>query len=129
MTKENNNKDGACLVNLLFTLNINFSVKNLPVTRIVDHLMELKPSPETDDFRYFDPKLLKPTELGSNSAPRNRAPYQDAIVFMVGGGNYSEYQNLVDYAKVTTILLFLVEIINNDLYLDLFAVENGRRKR
>ena len=79
-------------------------IKNLPVTRIVDHLMELKPSPETDDFRYFDPKLLKPTELGSNSAPRNRAPYQDAIVFMVGGGNYSEYQNLVDYAKVISIL-------------------------
>jgi len=75
---------------------------NLPVTRIVDHLMELKPSPETDDFRYFDPKLLKPTELGSSSAPRNRAPYQDAIVFMVGGGNYSEYQNLVDYAKSKT---------------------------
>ena len=61
--------------------------------------MELKPSPETDDFRYFDPKLLKPTDAG-NSVPRNRASYQEAIVFMVGGGNYAEYQNLVDYAKV-----------------------------
>lgn len=72
------------------------------MTRIVDNLMELKPSPDTDDFRYFDPKLLKASEGGSTFAPKSRAPYQDAIVFMVGGGTYAEYQNLIDYAKVNT---------------------------
>jgi len=83
--------------------NLVFKKHNLPVTRIVDHLMELKPSPDTDDFRYFDPKLLKPSEGGSASGPKSRAPYQDAIVFMVGGGTFTEYQNLVEYAKSKTV--------------------------
>ncbi|KAJ8977265.1 hypothetical protein NQ317_003967 [Molorchus minor] len=67
---------------------------NLPVTKIVDSLMEFKNCQEMDEYHYLDPKLLKLTEI-----PRNRAPFQEAIVFVVGGGNYIEYQNLVDYAK------------------------------
>ena len=85
--------------------------------------MELKPSPDTDDFRYFDPKLLKPSEGGSSLAPRSRAPFQDAIVFMVGGGNYAEYQNLVDYAivRIYAISLFTLEFVRNG-YIDLTTV-------
>lgn len=64
--------------------------------------MEFKNSSETDDYHYFDPKQLKLTEI-----PRNRAAFQDAIVFMVGGGNYIEYQNLVDYAKVSYFHILL----------------------
>ncbi|MEQ2189750.1 Sec1 domain containing protein 1 [Goodea atripinnis] len=59
--------------------------------------MEMKSHPETDDYRYFDPKMLRGSE---SSIPRNKNPFQEAIVFVVGGGNYIEYQNLVDYAKV-----------------------------
>uniref|UniRef100_H0V9L6 Sec1 family domain containing 1 n=1 Tax=Cavia porcellus TaxID=10141 RepID=H0V9L6_CAVPO len=70
--------------------------KNLPVTRILDNLMEMKSNPETDDYRYFDPKMLRGNE---SSVPRNKNPFQEAIVFVVGGGNYIEYQNLVDYRK------------------------------
>lgn len=70
---------------------------NLPVTRIVDEIMEMKTSQETEDYRYFDPKQLRVTD--SSHIPRNRTPFQEAIVFMVGGGNYIEYQNLVDYTK------------------------------
>ncbi|XP_028830279.1 sec1 family domain-containing protein 1 [Denticeps clupeoides] len=69
---------------------------NLPVTRILDNLMDMKSNPETDDYRYFDPKMLRGSE---SSIPRNKNPFQEAIVFVVGGGNYIEYQNLVDYAK------------------------------
>jgi hypothetical protein len=75
------------------------------VTRIVDELMEMKTSQETDDYRYFDPKQLRVTD--SSQIPRNRTPFQEAIVFMVGGGNYIEYQNLVDYTKVSLLNLFL----------------------
>ncbi|XP_072169857.1 sec1 family domain-containing protein 1-like [Diadema setosum] len=77
----------------------NFVVKkhNLPVTRVADSLLELKSNSETDDYRYFDPKLLRVTD--SSSIPRNKSPYQEAIVFVVGGGNYIEYQNLLDYVK------------------------------
>nr|CAI5845744.1 unnamed protein product [Callosobruchus analis] len=70
---------------------------NLPVTKVVDNLMELKNCPEMEEYHYLDPKQLKVTEI-----PRNRSPFQEAIVFMVGGGNYIEYQNLVDYAKAKT---------------------------
>ena len=36
----------------------------------------------------------------SSSIPRNKSPYLEAMVFIVGGGNYIEYQNLMDYVKV-----------------------------
>ncbi|XP_076176675.1 sec1 family domain containing Slh [Ptiloglossa arizonensis] len=68
---------------------------NLPVTQIVDELMESKQSSHTDDYCYLDPKQLKHTE----QMPKNRPTFQDVIVFIVGGGNYIEYQNLVDYVK------------------------------
>ncbi|XP_022906096.2 protein sly1 homolog [Onthophagus taurus] len=71
---------------------------NLPVTKIVDLLMEFKSSSEMDEYHYLDPKQLRLTDI-----PRNRSPFQDAIVFIVGGGNYIEYQNLVDYAKQKSI--------------------------
>lgn len=68
---------------------------NLPVTKITEQLMECRAGGEVDDYLYLDPKLLK----GGDIVPKNRAPFQDAIVFMVGGGNYIEYQNLVDFIK------------------------------
>lgn len=34
-----------------------------------------------------------------SNMPRSRAPANDVIVFVIGGGNYVEYQNLVDYRK------------------------------
>lgn len=69
---------------------------NLPATRIVDALMELKSLQDVEDYRYFDPKMLR---ADSANVPRNKSPFQEAYVFMVGGGNYIEYQNLVDYAR------------------------------
>lgn len=70
---------------------------NLPLTKITEVLLESKNTPETDEFLYLDPKLLK----GGDVAPKQRAPFQDAVVFVVGGGNYIEYQNLVDFIKVS----------------------------
>lgn len=66
--------------------------------------MEMKTSQETEDYRYFDPKQLRATD--SSQIPRNRTAFQEAIVFMVGGGNYIEYQNLVDYTKVCFVSPF-----------------------
>ncbi|CAO1307295.1 unnamed protein product [Diamesa serratosioi] len=71
---------------------------NLPVTKITEQLMDCRTNAEIDDYLYLDPKLLK----GGDIAPKNRAPFQDAIVFVIGGGNYIEYQNLVDYIKQKT---------------------------
>ncbi|GFS30412.1 sec1 family domain-containing protein 1 [Trichonephila inaurata madagascariensis] len=94
---------------------------NLPITRIVDSLMEMKSLPETDDYKYFDPKLLRPTD--SASVPRNRSPFQDAVVFVVGGGNYIEYQNLIDYTKGKTtpvqkkIIYGSTDLVNADHFI------------
>ncbi|XP_042646738.1 sec1 family domain-containing protein 1 isoform X2 [Tyto alba] len=78
--------------------NLVLKQQNLPVTRILDNLMEMKSNPETDDYRYFDPKMLRGSD---SSVPRNKNPFQEAIVFVVGGGNYIEYQNLIDYIKIS----------------------------
>ncbi|CAF0722597.1 unnamed protein product [Didymodactylos carnosus] len=74
----------------------------LPITKIVDNLMESRSSPETDDYRYFDPKLLRATD--SANTARNRQAFNDSIVFVIAGGNYIEYQNLQDYAKARSTI-------------------------
>lgn len=51
------------------------SFQKLPLTRIVDHLMELKNSEEEKEYRYFDPKLLRPGDP-SGAMPRTRTPFQ-----------------------------------------------------
>lgn len=35
----------------------------------------------------------------NGDVPRQRSPFREAMVFMIGGGNYNEYQNLLAYAK------------------------------
>lgn len=73
-----------------------FSLQNLPVTRIVDDFLESRePNTPEGDYLYFDPKQMKVTDVS-----RSKTPFYEAIVFIVGGGNYIEYQNLVDYCKV-----------------------------
>jgi len=70
---------------------------NLPVTKIVDDIMEQKQGKFNDDYKYLDPKILRGHDGGQ--IPRTKTPFSDAIVFVVGGGNYIEYQNLQDYVK------------------------------
>jgi hypothetical protein len=69
------------------------------------------------NYLYFDPRQLK---SGPAAVPKRRAPFEEAVVFMVcvywalsvsecvptcnilaqvGGGNYLEYQNLQDWSK------------------------------
>lgn len=66
--------------------------------------MECKSGNDNDDYLYMDPKLLKSNR--NDSMPKTRAPFQDAIVFIVGGGNYIEYQNLVDFIKVSVVAIW-----------------------
>jgi len=68
------------------------ATKDYYVTRIVDAIMEIKQDKLTADFLYFDPKFPP-------NAPRKNTPFTEAIVFMVGGGNYLEFQNLKEYAE------------------------------
>jgi len=68
------------------------SRRETPMTRAVTALVENKGGAEDDGFAYLDPKLA-PT-AGAGGASRSRTPYSQAMVFVVGPGNYLEYQNL-----------------------------------
>eukprot|EP00026_Physarum_polycephalum_P002327 Phypoly_transcript_02333.p1 GENE.Phypoly_transcript_02333~~Phypoly_transcript_02333.p1 ORF type:complete len:636 (-),score=119.63 Phypoly_transcript_02333:880-2787(-) len=70
--------------------------KDLYVSRVVGSLMEMKNALNVEDtYLYFDPKA----QSRGGNIPRKNTPFNQAIVFTVGGGNYVEYQNLMDYAK------------------------------
>lgn len=77
--------------------------KAMPITNVVETIMDPQSASEdrlkvTDDYLYFDPKVIR----GSHSKPPKRQPYLEAVVFVVGGGNYLEYQNLQEWANLAT---------------------------
>ncbi|KAL9252634.1 SEC1 family transport protein SLY1-like protein [Drosera capensis] len=68
--------------------------RQLAVTRMVELLMEGKPNPEIDSYVLFDPRAPK-----SSSSTHLRGPFKEAVVFMIGGGNYVEHECLQDLAR------------------------------
>lgn len=77
--------------------------KNLPITNIVESIMSPTTAKQesinvTDDYLYFDPNVTR----GSHSRPPKRSSYNEAVVFVVGGGNYLEYSNLQDWSTSTS---------------------------
>ncbi|KAF4729602.1 Sec1 domain containing protein 1, partial [Perkinsus olseni] len=72
-------------------------------TRIVSELMEQSESGAnklTQDYEYFDPRASTLAgESRSRHIPRVRGSFHQAIVFMVGGGNYVEQHTLSEWAS------------------------------
>lgn len=52
------------------------------------------------ELAWLDPRAARTDAAGRARAARHPPP-SDAVVFVVGGGNYIEYHNLMDAAKVT----------------------------
>ncbi|KAJ1924815.1 Vesicle trafficking between the ER and Golgi [Tieghemiomyces parasiticus] len=105
------------------------SRRDLPVTKLVDTLMTgsgsertpfgaLSPVPggggggssasltalaAADDYLYLDPKQVKRGALASagGKLARPRTAFEHAVVFVIGGGNYIEYQNLQQFAQAS----------------------------
>lgn len=50
-------------------------------------------APNTEDYLYLDPRGPK----GANP-PSRKPAFNEAMVFVVGGGNYFEYGNLLEWA-------------------------------
>jgi hypothetical protein len=69
------------------------SNKDFHLTRVLDAVMELKETNGIEKYLYLDPKFPV------NAAPRKNTPFKEAIVFTIGGGNYSEMHNIMEYAK------------------------------
>jgi hypothetical protein len=75
--------------------------KDLPITKVVESVLEPPSTASaavTDDYLYFDPRATR----GSLSRPPKRNTYEEAVIFTVGGGNFSEYGNLQDWVARTT---------------------------
>lgn len=90
---------------------------DLYVTRVVDCLMDMKPTmPEVENYLYLDPKIQG---LQAGAIPRKTTPYRNAIVFTIGGGNYVEYQNLQNMARKNgkNIIYGSTEILTADHFL------------
>lgn len=73
--------------------------KTIPITNVVEAIMDPLNSSQknletTDDYLFFDPRLIR----GSHSKKPKRQSYNKSLVFVVGGGNYLEYQNLQEWA-------------------------------
>ena len=57
---------------------------------------------------YWDPKLPN-----SSTIARSKAPITDVIVFMVGGGSYTEYIDLIqNTANLKSIIYGCTDLIN-----------------
>ena len=69
------------------------SQRQTPVTRAVTSLIENKGTAEEDSYGYLDPKVSPSGSVGGGGN-RSRNPYSHAICFVVGPGNYLEYQSL-----------------------------------
>jgi hypothetical protein len=76
--------------------NLLSSDRQLALTRTVELLMEGKPNPEIDGYLVFDPRSPK----SSSGSSHLRGPFKEAIVFMIGGGNYVEYGSLQEFAQL-----------------------------
>ncbi|EDO16395.1 hypothetical protein Kpol_1030p3 [Vanderwaltozyma polyspora DSM 70294] len=73
--------------------------KTIPITNVVEAIMDplnssQKNTETTDGYLYFDPRSTR----GSHTKKPKRQSYNKSIVFVVGGGNYLEYQNLQEWA-------------------------------
>ncbi|XP_057966342.1 SEC1 family transport protein SLY1 [Malania oleifera] len=76
--------------------NLLSSDHQLAMTRTVEALMEGKPNPEIDSYVMFDPRAPKfNSGIGGSHL---KGPFKEAIVFMIGGGNYVEYGSLQELA-------------------------------
>jgi hypothetical protein len=62
-------------------------------TRVVENLCEMKPNSEDDDYLYLDPRVKGDVDV-QKLRMMNRAPIREVTAFVIGGGCYSEYQNL-----------------------------------
>ncbi|CDF87738.1 probable protein SLY1 [Zygosaccharomyces bailii] len=73
--------------------------QTIPITNVVEAIMDPLNSSQknletTDAYLYFDPRITR----GSHTRKPKRQSYNKSLVFVIGGGNYFEYQNLQEWA-------------------------------
>lgn len=95
--------------------------RQLALTRAVEALMEGKPNPEVDSYLLFDPRAPR-----SGSGAQLKGPFKDAIVFMIGGGNYVEYSSLMELEQrsqpVKHVIYGTTELLNGGEFVEQLTV-------
>ncbi|CAO2817900.1 unnamed protein product [Amaranthus hypochondriacus] len=95
--------------------------RQLALARTVEALMEGKPNPDVDSYLLFDPRTPK-----SSSGSHLRGPFKEAIVFMIGGGNYVENASLQELASnqqpAKHIIYGTTEILTGAEFVDQLAL-------
>ncbi|CAD5329663.1 unnamed protein product [Arabidopsis thaliana] len=86
--------------------NLLSSDQQLPVARTVEALTDGKPNPETDSYLILDARASKSGSIDNSYV---KGPFEEAIVFMIGGGNYIEYSSLQELSQRQ-------EMVNNIIY-------------
>ncbi|KAG7540750.1 Sec1-like protein [Arabidopsis thaliana x Arabidopsis arenosa] len=103
--------------------NLLSSDQQLAVARTVEALTEGKPNPETDSYLMLDPRASK---SGSSGNSYVKGPFKEAIVFMIGGGNYIEYSSLQELSQrqemVKNIIYGATEILTGTELVEQLAV-------
>lgn len=88
------------------------SSKNMAVTVLVDTITECKKSELEQQYDYYDPKI---SDQNIDDG-RRTIQFKDSIVFVLGRGTYTEYQNIQQYAEKSgkRILYGTTELVNGD---------------
>lgn len=104
--------------------NLLSSDHQLALSRTVEALMEGKPNPEIDSYTIFDPRAPKLSSGMSSS--HLKGPFKEAIVFMMGGGNYVEYGSLQELANcqqpVKHVIYGTTEILTGGEFIEQLAL-------
>ena len=96
------------------------------VTRTIVALAEGRSCPEDDLFLYLDPRSTNSTGgHGASGGAGSGQKYTEVIVFVLGGGNYSEYYNLQEVLKdktsgtcIRNITYGCTDMLSGDAFVD-----------
>merc|ERR1712178_349836 len=91
--------------------NVVGATKKLPVTRLVDQIIDNKDT-QGIEVDYLDPKMSS-----VNTMARSKTMPTDVVVFVVGGGCYSEYLELRESRKNMRIVYGCTDLINPEYFL------------
>uniref|UniRef100_A0A5B7A8R7 Putative SEC1 family transport protein SLY1-like n=1 Tax=Davidia involucrata TaxID=16924 RepID=A0A5B7A8R7_DAVIN len=104
--------------------NLLSSDHQLALTRTVEALMDGKPNPEIDSYLVFDPRA--PKSSSGSSSSHLKGPFKEALVFMIGGGNYVEYGSLQELAHrqqpVKHVIYGTTEILTGGEFVEQLAL-------
>ncbi|KAJ3679631.1 hypothetical protein LUZ60_017642 [Juncus effusus] len=92
----------------------------LALTRTVDALMDSKPGTDIESYLLLDPRAPR-----AGAGAVFKGPFREAIVFMIGGGNYVEYRSLMELVQESQTAKHVVygatEILNAGQFVEQLA--------